>query len=68
MTGFAFVCPHARPDENGAHDITDAMSHRSDGEVDDRVLFCSRCGQAVPLPEAIAATREDPDRPNGGKP
>jgi hypothetical protein len=67
MTGFAFVCPNARADENGAHDISDAMGRVDPDQPDDRVLYCTRCGQAVPLTEAIATTREDPDRPNRGK-
>jgi hypothetical protein len=66
MNGFAFVCPHARPDENGAHEINDVMErHDAPSSVDDRVLYCTRCGQAVRLDVALARTGEDPDRPNG---
>jgi len=66
VTGFTFVCPRARPDEAGAHDITDVMERSNrDDDHDDRVLFCRRCGQAVPLPEVVTATRRDPDAAEG---
>jgi hypothetical protein len=66
MPEFTFMCPRARPDENGAHEIHDVMSGHHDGsDRDDRVLFCARCGQAVPVADAIAATQRDPDGRGG---
>ncbi|HYI67088.1 MAG TPA: hypothetical protein VEW95_09210 [Candidatus Limnocylindrales bacterium] len=57
MSSFSFVCTHARPDENGAHDIDDAMS------ADPPVLFCRRCGEAVNLADALEQTGRNPDGP-----
>lgn len=67
MAGLTFVCPRARPDENGAHDITDAMSVGTEPgfrPIDDRVLYCRRCGQAVRLQDALDAMSADPDGPD----
>jgi hypothetical protein len=62
MSGFTFICPRARPDEAGAHDITDVMERANrDDDHDDRVLYCRRCGQAVPLGSAVAQTRQSLD-------
>lgn len=62
MSRFSFVCPRARADEAGAHDITDAMSVTHTGR-DDRVLYCRRCGQAITVPDALTTTLGDLDVP-----
>lgn len=56
MTAFSFVCKHARPDENGAHDVQDAFGG------DPAVLYCRRCGEAITIEDALEQTRRDPDQ------
>lgn len=53
FSGFTHYCPNGKGEEQYAHDITDSMGVDS---ITDRFLYCRRCGQTVPVREAIELT------------
>lgn len=63
MSGFTFVCPHARPDENGAHDITDVMRNEYETTTDQVKFYCRRCGQVAEWADQAAEQARDQDKP-----